>query len=369
MGASDGHSFWVGWVVLTACLATSGCATIGASPLASRTVSGSSGEGAEATPFKGEVQGVAMLEVAHENNKILINDYIINPPDVLVIDLVRAVPLPPYKIRPQDLLFVTVKGTPPDDPIKGVFRVEPEGVIRLGPNYGSLPIADLTLDEAIQQIEKHLKEFAELKKPQVSVSLEESRGTQIIRGEHLVRPDGAVNLGIYGRVIVGGMTQERAKAAIEEHLSKFFLKPSVSVDIGGFNSSVYYIIFDGGGSGQQIIRISHTGSETVLDAVAQVFGLPAVASKCRVWLARPDGNTSVILPIDWKAITKDGRTATNYQLFPGDRIYVGAHPLTTVDTVLGRILAPVERILGVTLLGASAYSGIAFPQNNGGGGR
>ena len=227
-------------------------------------------------------QTLPVLDVPRENSKLTIEDYIINPPDVLVIDLIRAVPLPPYKIRPQDLLFVQVNGTPKEDPIKGVFRVEPDGIVRLGPAYGSVSVVDLSIDQAINAIRKHLE--GNLLKPQVNVSLEETRGTQLIRGEHLVRPDGTVNLGLYGRVRVNGMTQEKAKAAIEEHLSKFFLKPSVSVDVGGFNSSVYYIIFDGGGSGEQVIRLPYTGSETVLDAIGQVSGLPAVASKSWAWL-------------------------------------------------------------------------------------
>jgi polysaccharide export outer membrane protein len=303
-------------------------------------------------------------DLPREHGKLTIADYIINPPDVLVIDLVRAVPLPPYKIKAQDLLFVHAKGTPADDPIKGVYRVEPEGVIRLGPGYGSVPVVELTIDEAIRDIEKHLKKT--LKEPQVFVSLEETRGTQMIRGEHLVRPDGTVNLGIYGRVHVAGMTQEQAKAALESHLGKTFLKPSVSVDVAGFNSSVYYVIFDGGGTGEQIFRLPFTGSETVLDAIGQVQGLPAVASKSRTWLARPtaDEDDDEIYPIDWRAITQRGRTGTNYQIYPGDRIYVAAQPLVAIDTMIGRTLAPVERLFGITLLGSTTMR--SFRINTGG---
>src|SRR5204863_5380259 len=132
-------------------------------------------------------------------------------------------------------------------------------------------------------------------------------------GPHLVRPDGTVNLGLYGRVPVAGLTQEAAKEAIEEHLSQYFLKPNVSLDIGGFNSSVYYVIFDGGGLGEQVFRFPYTGSETVLDAIGLVYGLPAVASKSRVWLARPSEGQAEELPIDWRAISARGRPETNYQ--------------------------------------------------------
>lgn len=306
-------------------------------------------------------------DVPRENHTVTISDYVINPPDVLVIDLIRAVPLPPYVIKPQDLLFVHVKGTPAEDPIKGAFRVEPEGVVRFGPAYGSVRVADLTIDEAIRDVEKFLKKS--LKEPQVFISLEETRGVQLVRGEHLVRPDGTVNLGVYGRVHVARMTQEKAKEAIEEHLSKYFQKPTVAVDIGGFNSTVYYVIFDGGGSGEQVIRLPYTGHETVLDAIGQVYGLPAIASKSRVWLARPDESRpeDEVYPIDWRGITQKGQSATNYQIFPRDRIYVAAQPLVAVDTYLGRMLAPVERVFGITLLGNSAIRGFRNDLNNGAG--
>jgi len=120
------------------------------------------------------------------------------------------------------------------------------------------------------------------------------------------------------------MTQETAKAAIEEHLSKYFLKPSISIDIGGFNSSVYYVIFDGGGLGEQVIRLSHTGSETVLDAIAHVGGLSQLSST-KIWIARPAPNgvgCEQILPVNWKDISQGASTATNYQIMPGDRLFI-----------------------------------------------
>jgi polysaccharide biosynthesis/export protein len=326
------------WFVLGCCMAATGCRHM-------------------------QMEKEAPTDVPRENRGATIREYYINPPDVLVIDLVRAVPLPPYKIKAQDLLFVNVRGTPPEDPIKGVYRVEPEGIVRFGPAYGSVKVADLTIDEAIVDIEKALKKS--LKEPQVSLTLEETRGVQLVRGEHLVRPDGTVNLGLYGRVPVAGMTQEMAKAAIEEHLSQFFLNPVITIDIAGFNSSVYYIIFDGGGSGEQVVRMPITGRENVLDAIGQVAGLPAVASKSRVWLARPEEkeSPSSILPIDWCAITQKGETNTNYQLYPGDRIYVAAQPLITLDTRLGRMLSPVERIFGTVLLGTQTVRGFRSNQN------
>ena len=49
-----------------------------------------------------------------------------------------------------------------------------------------------------------------LREPEVSVTISETSGLQVISGEHLVGPDGMVNLGTYGTVYVAGMTIEEA---------------------------------------------------------------------------------------------------------------------------------------------------------------
>ena len=70
-----------------------------------------------------------------------------------------------------------------------------------------------------------------------------------------------------------------------------------------------------------------------------------------------------VLPVNYCAVTRAGQAGTNYQLLPGDRVYVMASPLVTGTTWLGRVLAPVENALGVTLLGASTYNEISNRNN------
>lgn len=289
--------------------------------------------------------------------------YTIAPPDILYIDAIRMVPRPPYKVEALEVLKIQVTGTLPEKPINGDFVVSPEGTINLGFDYGTVRVAGLTVDQAQAAIRKHLSEI--IRNPQVSVTLVQLRGMQQTRGEHLVRQDGTIGLGGYGCVYVAGMTLDQAKCAIEKHLSQYLLNPQVSVDVFAYNSKFYYVIADGGGFGQQVIRLPITGNETVLDAIANIQGLPPVASKKRIWLARPSPahhGCNQILPVDWNAISAGASTATNYQIFPGDRIYVSADRLIALDNWLAKVLAPVERLLGITLLGASAVNSI---QNNG----
>ena len=146
-----------------------------------------------------------------------------------------------------------------------------------------------------------------------------------------------------------------------------FTDKNLVVDVYAYNSKVYYIITDGGGYGEQVYRISATGNETVLDALSQINGLPAVASKKKIWVARatPDHSPPLILPVDWCGIVKSGSAATNYQVFPGDRIYVNSDARIRTDSALGKFLAPVERVLGTVLLGSSTVNSIRNGTNAG----
>jgi protein involved in polysaccharide export with SLBB domain len=267
------------------------------------------------------------------------------------------VPVPPYHIEAFDTLAIYVTETLPEQPIGGVYPVEPEGTVNLLYGYGLVPVVGLTTEEAKQAIEKHLKQIL---KPgfQVNVTVARTAGAQQIRGEHLVRPDGTIGLGSYGSVNVTGLTIAEAKTAIEKHLSEFLVNPKVSVDVAAFNSKVFYLITDGAGNGDQVTRFPITGSETVLDAVGQLNGLAPFASK-KIWVVRPsaaDPNSGQVLPVDWVAITQRGATATNYQLFPGDRIYVKAQPLVALDNYLAKFYAPIERTFGIILLGNSTVN-------------
>jgi polysaccharide export outer membrane protein len=293
----------------------------------------------------------------------------------LLIDVVNLIPRPPYKIVPLDAILVRVNipskepevqtSLLPGAPIEAIYRVEPDGVINLGFDYGSVKVSGTTIPEAKEIIKKYLQERTTTKlKFDVFVALAESRAMQQIRGEHLVRQDGKVSLGTYGSVHVAGMTMEEAKKAVETHLAQTLLDPEISLDVAGYNSKVYYVIFNLDGAGESINRLPITGNETVLDAISELKGLPPGTNKKRIWIARPapaDHNCSQILPVDWLAITRGAVTATNYQLMPGDRVYVGIDPYIAADSYLAKLLAPVERILGVTLLANSVVHAVSIP--------
>ena len=310
-------------------------------------------------------------DVPRELEKVTLPDYRVEPPDILLIEAVRAIPKPPYRVEPLDVLFIRLTQVIDDEPLAGPFTVEPDGTVNFGPKYGGVVrVVSMTVPEVTAVLEKHFRENLKIKAPQVTVALAQSRAAQRISGSHLVRPDGTIALGTYGSVRVTGMTLAEARRAIEAQLATVLLNPEVSVDVQSYNSKLYYIILDGGGLGQTVYRLPITGNDTVLDAISQVNGLAAVSSKDRIWVSRPApvGSCHQILPVNWRAVSECGDTATNYQLLPGDRVFVAAYPLVRIDSALARVISPVERIFGVTLLGASTVNTIRTDPNRNSGG-
>ncbi len=327
-------------LALAACLGCHACSTCGTSP-----------DGA----------------VPRELTMVSLPPYVIEPPDILILDALNLVPKPPYRIGPLDSLLVQADIPAPKEPVSGIFTVEPEGTINLGTAYGSVSVAGLTLDQARIAIEQHLRKF--VKNVTATVALAQTRLMEQIRGEHLVYQDGTIDLGTYGTVSVVGLTIAQAKTAIEKHLSQYLMDPNLSVSMGGFNSKTYYVIFDGAGYGQTIYRLPITGKETVLDAVAQLNGLPPYASLDKIRLVRPSPSSlccDQVLPVDWNGITKRGETATNYQVLPGDRIYVGPDNLMRTTNWIAKFVAPIEQVLGVTLLGSETVHSVRNGGTNNG---
>ncbi|RIK74242.1 MAG: hypothetical protein DCC67_16865 [Planctomycetota bacterium] len=306
-------------------------------------------------------------QMPRELAKVSLPDYIIEPPDVLTIEATSLLPKQPYALRPLDVVAVTTQGMVPEETnVAGEFLIQANGAIDLGFVLGSVQAAGKTVEELQADILATLRQ--QVREPQVTVTLTQLAAQQQIAGEHLVAPDGKVNLGTYGRVRVVGMTMEEARAAIEAHLAQYLENPQIALDVLGYNSKVYYVVTQGAGLGDRVVILPAKGNETVLDAIGQVQGLDSTSST-RMWVARPGGNEcggDQIMPVDWLAITQRGDVGTNYQLMPGDRLYVSEDKLVAIDTKLGKIFSPLERIFGVTLLGTQTTSRLVFFDRGGG---
>jgi hypothetical protein len=107
----------------------------------------------------------------------------------------------------------------------------------------------------------------------------------------------------------------------------------------------------------------------VLDALAEVQGMQEVSSR-RIWIARPApyGTTcDQILAVDWHGLAQRGETATNYQLLPGDRLFIAHDPLVATTNAIGKFVNPFQRMFGGILTGTYTVRAIKFFSSGNGG--
>lgn len=263
----------------------------------------------------------------------------------------KLVPRPSYRIGQNDALKIDVLGAMPKQPIHGLFNVENDGIVTLGPAYGVFRVLGLTVEEAEVEITRSLRLI--LSHPVVTVQLSRSATVEQLTNQYPVEPDGVINLRSYGMVDVTGKTVAEAREAVLARLSQYFDSPQVGVDVLQYNSNSYCIITEALGGRGNMWRFPITGNETVLDAIGRLVTVSRLSSKT-MWVARPmpeKCGQEQILPVEWRDITQ-GLTATNYQLMPGDRLYIVDDSLVAMDRFIGKFTTPINRLLGISSLGA-----------------
>ncbi len=144
-----------------------------------------------------------------------------------------------------------------------------------------------------------------------------------IPADQPIQPDGTIDLGKYGRPVVAGMTVTAIEAEVQRRIraaEKDASMASVSVRISNRASKVYYVLGEVNAPGAFPIN----GRETALDAIMAAGGLTRRASEGKIILSRPSRpeGCRTVLPICYPQIVQLGDTTSNYQIMPGDRIYV-----------------------------------------------
>ena len=153
-------------------------------------------------------------------------------------------------------------------------------------------------------------------------------------GSQPILPDGTIDLGQYGRPVVAGKTVQQAEAEVRRSVAaRVAARPKdkadkadygVNVRLIGRESKVYYVL----GEANSPRAYPLAGRETVLDGLLTAGGITRQADTAKIVLSRPsqpDG-CRVVLPVCYLDIVQLGDTSTNYQLQPGDRIYIPSRP-------------------------------------------
>jgi protein involved in polysaccharide export with SLBB domain len=140
-------------------------------------------------------------------------------------------------------------------------------------------------------------------------------------GDQKVMSDGTIDLGRFGRVVVAGMTPEQIEGALTAQVAKLEpLAGPIGVRVLFPANQVFYVLGEVNAPGVFPLL----GRETVLDGILAAGGLNDRASRMEIILSRPTPPCAprVVMPVCYNHIVQLGDTTTNYQLAPGDRIYV-----------------------------------------------
>lgn len=175
--------------------------------------------------------------------------------------------------------------------------------------------------------------------------------------DQVVLADGTVDLGPFGRVVVAGRDLEQAESLIEQQIvfqlqqqreaCEAYNSAEVrqqmnaprlpeNCDAVAINVRIlepvhrFYVLGEVNAPGSYPLA----GYETVLDAIVTAGGLTSGANPCKILLARPTDpcECRVTLPVCYREIVQLGNTASNYQLQPGDRVFVASR--TCMDELM-----------------------------------
>lgn len=138
-----------------------------------------------------------------------------------------------------------------------------------------------------------------------------------------VMVDGTIDLGQYGRPIVAGKAVEEIEVMVRAMIEAVEGKPSpINVRLIQTPSAVFYVVGEVNAPGSYPL----IGRETVLDAVMAAGGLTEQADHYEIIVSRPTPpeGCRIVLPVCWDQIVQLGDTTTNYQLMPGDRVFVAS---------------------------------------------
>ena len=68
---------------------------------------------------------------------------------MLLVEMLKMVPIPPYRLEIYDVLQINVLGTLLDQPIQNYYVIDGEGTVDLGPAYGKVRLAGMTVEAGL----------------------------------------------------------------------------------------------------------------------------------------------------------------------------------------------------------------------------
>jgi polysaccharide export outer membrane protein len=133
-----------------------------------------------------------------------------------------------------------------------------------------------------------------------------------------VRPDGKISLPLLNDVQAAGLTPMQLREVLIKKLAEYMPTPEVSVIVREVHSFKVSVIGEVKRPGRHELK----SRATVLDVLALAEGLGEFASRGRIVILRPEGNTLKRIPFNYNKVVSANGELENFMLQPGDIIVV-----------------------------------------------
>jgi polysaccharide biosynthesis/export protein len=133
-----------------------------------------------------------------------------------------------------------------------------------------------------------------------------------------VRPDGKISLPLLNDMQAAGLTPMQLRDALSNKLKEFMPTPEVSVIVKEVHSFKVSVIGEVKRPGRHELK----GQATVLDVLALAEGFGDFASRGKIVVLRPAGETVTHIPFNYNKVLSNNGAMENFFLQPGDIIVV-----------------------------------------------
>ena len=241
-------------------------------------------------------------------------------------------PLPQYIVEIADTLSIEPVSFEATIRLPGDQVVKPDGTISLG-EFGNYLASGKTVEqmkfEIQEQIDQQIRSEQEVEfaKQVARKAFEDSKQADELDFESEdVDIDDDVDPSL-DEVDLASKRSERimerqkeARRLFEERLDEQLNQNRVSVRVTNWESKKIYVLGEVNSPGS----FPFIGNETVLDAIIEAGGLSSSANRHSIIVSRPSrcSDCRTVIKVCYDQIVQMGDASTNYQLMPGDRVFV-----------------------------------------------
>ena len=236
----------------------------------------------------------------------------------LVPKELRKADLPNYIIEAGDTLFIEPVSFDATIRLSGDQIVKPDGTISIG-EFGRYVATQKTVEQVQIEVQSVIDQGIRDQLEHAYFLEEQERQAEQARKAAKAQAEGTADADQLTPEEEMEAAAERRRS-MDRRIVDQLAKNKVSVRLVNWDSKRFYVLGEVNSPGS----FNFVGNETVLDAIVQAGGLNSKANQHQIIVTRPTPCDScrTVMRVCYQQIVQLGDSSTNYQLQPGDRVFV-----------------------------------------------